>query len=191
MTLTSSSTVRLRVSVDDLALGRFPAVCVKSGKPAETQVEIESSDGGFQPWWLLLILLGPLGILGIAGLWAIGRRPNRVGGLVPVSHHALDQYNGAVTASYRLFAVTIVGIIAGLVLIPVGGGGLTAGVALIVMLLGLASVLVARAVARHKWVDVELDGSGRWAVLIGVHPDFASAVRRRHLEAPLGPGRLP
>lgn len=176
---------RVRVSVDDLAVGRFPPVCVKSGAPAQLRVAVESSDGGFQPWWLLLLLLGPLGIVAIAVLWAFGRRTNRVGGIVPISVGALDDYNRAAGAARVLFAVALAGSAAGVALAALASGrdvGLLTTAAVAVIVVGLLGSVVAKAGARRRWVDIELDGSGRWAVLIGVHPEFQAAVSERYLE---------
>lgn len=64
-------------------------------------------------------------------------------------------------------------------------GSLVGGFAIGIIVAGSAASLAARAVARWRWVDVELDGSGRWAVLVGVHPRFAAAVREaRRQEQP-------
>lgn len=45
---------------------------------------------------------------------------------------------------------------------------------------GLVAYAIAFRVMGRRWVVVELDGSGRWAVLSNVHPLFVAAVWERY-----------
>jgi hypothetical protein len=175
----------VRVSVDDLAIGHLPPVCVKTGRRSDHLVPVEGSEAGFQPWWLLLLLLGPVGILAIVVLWATSSRPSRVGGHVPVSAVALGAAEAATRLSRTAFVTSLVGLVAGIALLVGPGVGVAvpapaAGVAGVVVVVSLAVGVVAASVARRRWVDVRLDGSGRWALLGDVHPSFAAAVREQY-----------
>ncbi|MDQ4134170.1 MAG: hypothetical protein M3179_13445 [Actinomycetota bacterium] len=174
---------RVRVSVDDLAVGRFPEVCVKTGEPTRLHAQVEGSDGGFQGWWLLLLLLGPLGIVAVVLLWALGRRTNRVGGELPFSAAALENYNLAARMARAFATMALAGMALGVgaLAIQKGTGAEFLGrVAIVMIVLGALASIAARVVAAWRWVDVDLDGSGRWAVLTGVHPEFAAAVRQQY-----------
>ena len=40
----------------------------------------------------------------------------------------------------------------------------------------VGSLFVAEWIAQRRWISLELDGSGRWVLLRGVHPEFARSV---------------
>lgn len=171
----------IRVAVDDLAVGHLPSICVKTGQAADLSVAVESSEQGFQPWWILLLLLGPVGIVAIVLLWTFGRRANRVGGQVPLSSAALQRYNDAVQMARMAMALAFAGVIFGtgaLALAP-GPAEIRAFgvVGVLAIVAGICGTLTASYAAKRRWIDVELDGSGRWAVLTNVHPSFVAAVR--------------
>lgn len=183
--LGSGRGLAVRVPVDDLAVGDLPPVCVKSGRPSDVLVAVESSESAFQPWWLLLLLLGPLGVIAIAVLWATSGRPNRVGGHVPVSAAALGGCEAATRASRAFFVVSMVAMAAGIGVLVAPGLAVVLPDALGIAVAGtvvaaLAASAVAASVARRRWVDLRLDDSGRWVAIGDVHPSFAAAVRERH-----------
>lgn len=181
----------VRVPVDDLATGNLPGICVKTGEPSDTFVYVEGSDEGFQPWWLLLLLAGPIGIAVIVALWAFGRRANRVGGDVPLADAAVAAYNTAVRASRLALLVAFAGMVVGVAAViaagqygPAPGWAEPVAVAgLVAVCLGIGASGVGSALARRRWIGVDLDGSARWAVLRNVHPAFAAAVRERYRAA--------
>ena len=179
---TAPSGTTARISVDDLAIGRSPRICAVTGVPTTNLVEVESRDGGASPWWVLLVFLGPIGWVGLAILVALGRRTNRVSGLLPVSDDALARYNAVVTMSRRAMAfaiATIIGAIAWYIAVAEAtsdryqwvaiGAGVLVGVSLLV---ALGSSIV----APLRWIDLELDGSGRWVTVRRASPMFGRAL---------------
>lgn len=179
----TSASARAQVHVDDLVIGRLPPVCAITGEPTTELVEVESSRGGFQPWWLLLLFLGPLGIAAIAVLYVLGGRVERVSGTLPVSPAALAHYNAAVSVAQRTaiaLAVLVVGGFAGLLLLDFRSS-LPALVVAGLAVLCVIVLLGANAVAPSRWIDLSLDGSGRWVTVERAHPKFAEAVRQQYL----------
>lgn len=183
--LGSGRGLTVRVSVDDLAIGRLPSVCVKSGRTSDVLVPVESSESAFQPWWLLLLLLGPLGVMAMVVLWATSDRPSRVGGHVPVSAAVLQGCDAATRASRRFLTAGLVAMVAGIGVLAAPGMAVVPPDALRVAVAGavvggLVASAVAASVARRRWVDLRLDGSGRWVMIGDVHPSFAAAVREQY-----------
>lgn len=179
-----------RIHVDDLATGRVPGVCFRTGGVPDTMVQVESAKGSFQPWWLLLLFLGPIGIIAIVALWALAPRHNSVGGILPISREALDSYNRAVNAVRRTvwigLGVGIAAIVLSTGLARDGGDGLAAAIAIVgvvLIILALAGSVVGGAFTDGRWVDVQLDGSGRWATVDRVHPDFVAAAMAQYRES--------
>jgi hypothetical protein len=182
--LGTSRGLSVPVSIDDLAVGILPPVCIKTGMPSDVLVEVEGNEPVFKPWWLLLLVLGPLGVLVMGVLWATATRP-RVAGHVPVSSSALALVESA--ARLRRLGLTLgaAALVSSFLLLvgsafvaalPAPLPAIVAGVA-VVSLLGGA---IAAGVARRRWIDVRLDVTGEWVLLGDVHPSFAAAVREQY-----------
>jgi hypothetical protein len=171
------------IHVDDLAVGAGPAVCAISGEPTDHWVRVSSSEGGFQGWWLVLVLLGPVGWIALIVLAAVARRPSRVSGVLPISAEALDRYNDAVRVSQRAIIAAGLALVAWIGVVVFGGAGIsTPGIVALSALVG-AGVLVwlgASIVAPFRWVDLQLDGSGRWVTVTRAHPRYAAALARHN-----------
>lgn len=182
--LRRTTPTRVQVYVDDLVLGRVPNVCAITGEPTTELVQVESSRGGFQPWWLLLLFLGPIGIAAIAVLYVLGGRTERITGALPISPAALDHYNAAVRLARRttvLLVVIVVGGVAGLAVLDVRT---SLPALLFVGLVGSCVIVLlgANVIAPSRWIDLRLDGSGRWVTVERAHPTFATAVHRHYRE---------
>ena len=167
-----------RVHVDDLATGRLPSVCIRTGDPSELLVEVESGNGRFQAWWLLLLLLGPIGIIAIVLLYAFAPRHNHVGGVLPITRDALDAHNRAIRAwrgAMLAFGVlAALGLLGSMLLSRSAGYGRLAAVAAIVAVGALVLVLlvsiVGGATTAGRWVALRPDASGTWVAIDRVHP---------------------
>lgn len=173
-----------RIRVDDLAVGRSPDVCAVTGVPTTHRVEVSSTDGGFSPWWLALIFLGPIGWVGLALLVALARRPGRVSGILPVAPAALDRYNAMVQVARRatlgMVGVLVAGAIGMSLVNRMWSGAVSWAFTAFVVAMALAAItaLVASVIAPFRWIDLELDGSGRWVTVRRAAPEFAEAARR-------------
>lgn len=173
----------VRVHVDDLATGRLPPRCAITGHPSTDLVPVEERAREFRTGWLLLLFFGPFGIAAIVLLYLFARPGRGAGGLVPMHDSAIDAYNDCLRAGRRWALTLGIGFVAALGLTLVAGStgqtwltsffGIVAGVA---ALSAIASLFVAESIADRRWISVELDGSGRWALLRGVHPEFAQDV---------------
>lgn len=180
---------RTRVPVDDFVVGDLPMVCARTGRPADGLVGVESREGVFQIWWLLLVFLGPFGIVAIVLLWTLARRPGRVGGSVPMTHEALADQNRIIGLANWAGVVPIVAFAAGVAILLSPSSSLAwlpfsheaVAVALLVVALvgGMAMMVVTSGLANRRRVTVRLDGSGRWVEIRNVHGDFARAVDRQ------------
>ncbi len=183
-----------RVPVDDFVVGDLPMVCARTGAPADGLVGVESDESSFQAWWLLLLLLGPLGIVAIAVMWVFGRRPGRVGGSVPMTRAALEDQNRIIGWGNWVAAVPVLAFVTGVAVLaapsayvdwlPVRHESFGVVLLVVAMLGGLVALTVSSTLANRRRVSVVLDGTGRWVELRNVHPDFARAadrqVRARH-----------
>lgn len=178
-----------RVPVDDFVVGDLPMVCARTGRPADGLVGVESDEGVFQAWWLLLLLLGPVGVVAIVLLWALARRPGRVGGSVPMTHHALAEQNRAIGWVNWAWAVPIAGLVAGVAVLfapaeyldwlPVDHETIGFALLLVALVGGFVAMGLLSVIAGRRRVGVLLDGSGRWVEIRNVHADFARAVDRQ------------
>src|SRR3712207_1749258 len=83
---------RATVFVDDAVLGRLPAVCVRTGAPADGTIDLIHRVNRFSPWMWLLVLLGPLGWLGL--VLAVLTGGETVSVRLPVSEAAFDEWRG-------------------------------------------------------------------------------------------------
>ncbi len=170
-----------RIHVDDLAVGAGPAVCAITGVPTDHWVGVSSSEGGFQAWWLLLVLFGPIGWIALLVLAGMGRRTSRVSGVLPISPPALERYNAAVAVAQRAIVATGLALVGWIGWIAWQGGGSPAIVAIgAVVGIGVLVWLGASIVAPFRWIDLQLDGSGRWVTITRAHPEYAAALARHN-----------
>ena len=58
----------VKVTSEQAVLGDLPAVCVRSGAPADGYVTVITKVGGPSPWTLALLFFGPLGWLVLGGI---------------------------------------------------------------------------------------------------------------------------
>jgi hypothetical protein len=149
------------------------------GEPADGLHRIHLTIGGASPWLWLLVFLGPLGwILLVAFSLASSGRRFMV--RLPYTHEALRRERARFRAA----------VLAGVVLV---GSGVACVVALSgptprsnvreTILLLFAATAIAAALAtvalgiRYSLgrPGIDLDASGRWVTLRGVHPAFADA----------------
>jgi hypothetical protein len=168
-----------RIHVDDLAVGAGPGVCAVTGEPTANRVQVSSAAGGFQGWWLFLVLFGPVGWIALVVLTAVARRPGRVSGILPMTAEAVQRYDAVVRVSQRAMIVAGAALAAWIGLLVWSGDGF--GNPVIIALSGLvvvgAIVAVGAAIAApFRWIDLELDGSGRWVTITRAHPDYAGAL---------------
>lgn len=187
-----------RVPVDDFVVGDLPMICARTGLPADGLVEVESHEGSFQTWWLLLLLTGPAGIIVIAVLWIFARRPGRVGGSVPMTHAALAEQNRSVAAANWAWAVPAAMVGAAVLLyvttplrhlpaLPISSETVATTLLVTGLVGGILAMVILASVANHRRVEVRLDGTARWVEIRNVHANFARAanqqVRARHRAA--------
>ncbi len=176
----------VRVPVDDFVVGDLPMVCVAAGLPADGLVDFESRETKFQGWWVFLLVLGPLGLLAIAFLYAVSDAPGRVGGSLPITESALAAYNRRSRILARSWLVPVVGLVIGASVLPVSQTTWIDGTAMGILAAGLIGGVVMAAGAGwsrdRNDVGVALDGTGRWVEIRNVHPNFAAAAGRRALD---------
>ena len=158
------------VSVDDYVGDRLPGVCCITGEPTPDRITRNTLIDRPSPAWMLLVVLGPIGWLGLAVVYGMGQR-SYLNGVLPLSH---DAYT---TASRRRLqfagvAVTIaVLLIAAAVTTRIGGIVAAFGLALVA---GSWAYLTFRLLPR-----VSLDASRRWVTVRNVHPALALAAEEQ------------
>lgn len=180
---TRPTSTAVRVHVDDLAVGRLPQLCAITGRPSTELVHFEEQSREFRAGWLVLLLLGPIGVAAIVALYLFSRPGRGAGGLIPLHDDAIEAYNTCLLAGRRWALTFAAGFVVAFVLTVVGGNtgqdwlSSTFGVfAAIAAIAAIGSLFVAETIASRRWITLELDGSGRWVLLRGVHPGFAHSV---------------
>ena len=163
---------RVTVFVDDVVQGHLPYVCAKTGAPADGLERIEKSMGG-SGFWILLIFLGPLGWIALFALSFAGAKTLTV--RLPMSFAAINHERMLRRVRMSAALATIAAVV-GAILVKhqPGRGGF---VVLAASALALAIVFHVR--VQFALVDVDLDASGRWVTLRGVHANFVRAVESR------------
>jgi hypothetical protein len=166
--------------IDDVVTGRLPAVCVKSGRPADTWVRDEAEVSGPSLWMLLLVFLGPIGWIALVVMLVAGVGRQRITVELPFARDALDTLKAARTHRRRAgFGVAVVGLVG--VLSPLGGmsfGGITLIEALVATaILAVVALAISHVRLSSLEVGVSLDASGRWVTLKGVSDEFAAMAR--------------
>ncbi len=172
------------VFVDDAVQGHLPMVCVRTGEPADGLHRIHQTIGGGSPWAFLLVFLGPLGWLVLFAGLLFGGRSRQLLVRLPYSHDGLRWEQGQFRAAVLSGLAMVVGAIA--LVVALTGPAPRSQVRETVILL-VAGATVCAFVAtfalgiRYSFgrPGIELDASGRWVTLRGVHPNFVRAVGDR------------
>jgi hypothetical protein len=128
---------------------------------------------------LFLFLFGPVGWIALVVLTAVARRPGRVSGILPMTADAVQRYDSLARVSQRAMVITGLGIAAwfGMLVWSGRGVGTPAVIALSGLVVAGAILAVGAAIAApFRWIDLELDGSGRWVTISRAHPDYAAAL---------------
>jgi hypothetical protein len=168
------------VFVDDAVLGRLPMVCVRTGAPADGLHRIHQRRGGLSGWAFLLLFLGPIGIVVLVVLAVTSRSRDFVVRL-PYAQRALDSERQEFRAAIVAFAATV---LLGMAAAWIGASGSRSEVHSVLLTLawGAAAAGVVATLAfairfTTRRPAIDLDASGRWVNLSGVHPAFAAAAR--------------
>jgi hypothetical protein len=172
---------QVTVFVDDVVEGRLPPLCVKEGIPTEDRLTVHDAVGGSRLGfaWLLL-LLGPLGWICLFIIAIVLPSTRSVTGRLPFSEFA---YRRLVIAQRMrriwIGATVVTGVLGFVVLVLSSGSSASVATSVALGAVALGSLVKAgleSRQARLALVQLQLDGSGRWVTIYGVHPDFASAV---------------
>jgi hypothetical protein len=152
---------RVMVPADVFIEGKFPAVCAKTGAPADRWLAVRAN---YLPGWSwLLLLFGILPFLIVAAF-----ATQRLTGMVPVSSRAADRLRQA-----RLFRIAAFVAALGLAV----AGAVADQVWLWQLAVAFLFACVLTYLLEVAWsVGGRLDPSARWVQLTGVHRDFAASV---------------
>ncbi|MFI5046521.1 MAG: hypothetical protein ACHQIG_05615 [Acidimicrobiia bacterium] len=157
----------VRVTSDRAVLGDLPAVCVRTGAPADAYVTVVTKVGGPSPWTLALVFFGPLGWLVLAGIsLAMGED---LSVRLPFSAAAWDSIRRVALTGYVMLGAGVAGVVASLLIDPERRAISLAA------LLGLAGGVVV-VMAKAMLPRIRLDATRSWATLRHVHPGFRDAV---------------
>jgi hypothetical protein len=168
---------QVTVFIDDVVTGRLPSVCVKEGVPTEDRLTVRDATGGSGlgfAW--LLVVLGPVGWVGLFIIAAISRKG--LTGRLPFCEFAYRRLVVLQRMQTVWFVATGLLVMLAFAAVEIqSSASKAAAVALAVAAVAalIKAVLETRRV-RQAEVHMELDGSGRWVTLSGVHPDFAAAL---------------
>ncbi|MDQ6616043.1 MAG: hypothetical protein M3083_15240 [Actinomycetota bacterium] len=173
------------VFVDDAVLGRLPAICVKDGVFTDDRVvqTLVVGDRGLGAAWLLL-LLGPIGLIGLVVVALTGRPPEVLRVELPMSEGA-HLRESAARRSYRqrvaLAGLGPFGLLAGVV--KPSNASPAVGLLLVLaaigaLVAGAVGSIVAHARLKAASFELDLDASRRWVTIWGVHPNFAAEAGR-------------
>lgn len=144
-----------------LAEGDLPAVCVRTGRPADSRVRIRTRT--LPTWTLVLLLFGVLPFL-----VAVTFAGEEVMGQVPVRRAVVERHRHRRRLAIGLGAATIL-----LVVVGMAGGSPPAAWAGAVC--GVAAAAI-EAWRRATWITARPDRTGVWVRMGGVHDGFADAV---------------
>jgi hypothetical protein len=151
------------VPAEDFWHGRFPEVCVLTGRPADRLVSVRFSHSPMWPW-----LLVPFGVL--PALLAFAFTSTRLSGALPMTKPAIEEHrrrkrNGHVAGVLSLLLVLGAALLSEW---PLAAAGLVG------LLLAVGIYLV----ADLRFVSGRPQDHGRQVVLQRVHEGFAAAVAR-------------
>jgi hypothetical protein len=142
------------VFVDDAIRGDLPLVCAKTGEPADLIIRMRQPVGGMPPVVWLLLLLGPVGFVGVLVL-ALSWPNEHLTVRIPETEASYQRERQM--ERLRL-------------------GALGAGV--FVPILGILAAAVHVMLWRQA-IEVSIDVTRRWVTFRNVHPDFVDAVQRQ------------
>ena len=169
------------VFVDDAVQGHLPYICVKSGDSADGLHRLHKAIGGSSGWAWLLIFLGPVGWLVLLSVLIFGGSSRDLLVRLPYSRAALyrerSEFRAATVAGFAMVASSVAMVVA-----LAGPTPRSQVRETVIYLLLTATVCAAIATCAlglryslHR-PGIELDASGRWVMLRGVHANFARAV---------------
>lgn len=160
------------VFVDDAVRGNLPLVCAKTGEPADLLVRVRQPvGGGLPPVAWLLLLLGPLGIVGLVVLAIAWPGQEELTVRVPETEASFARERQL--ERWRLAALG-----AG-VFVPVLGVFGVGMFPLLWLASGVAFFMAAAGLHLMLWrqsIGVSIDVTRRWVTLTGTHPAFVAAV---------------
>ncbi len=159
---------KVTVRADHAVVGQLPRVCVRSGRPADRQVELTTRVGGLSGWAFLLVFVGPIGWLVLLGL-CLGVRGEPLSVCVPLHRDAWHAIQRVTVIGRMLIGAGVVGIVALVITGPSAVGG---GLAVAALLAGLVTEIASKLMLPR----VRIDATRRWVTLAGVHPAFRNAV---------------
>lgn len=163
------------VPVADVLRGTLPMVCAKTGAKAHGLAEERSEQ--LSAVWFLLLLLGPVGIIAYAILWAVkGSQGTQAD--IPLSNDALEEIRGAARTSLLLAAAAGGTVVAFAITLAASAPGFVQVVAGVLAIGSLCGWMYATTRARMSRVRVRLDNSKKLVHLDGVHPGFVTAVQK-------------
>jgi hypothetical protein len=170
------------VFVDDVVTGHLPAVCVRSGAPADTWVRDHAEVASPSPWWILLLFLGPPGWVALVLVLALGIGRERLQVQLPFAQGELDRVKEA--RRRRAVSIGVAVVVALLALSQAGALTGVAGYTALIVALGLvlAAALAHLRVASME-IGVSIDASRRWVTLRGVSGEFAAQTRAEQRRA--------
>jgi len=157
----------VKVASEQVAAGDLPAVCIRTGAPADAYVTIVTKVRGASSWTLALLFFGPLGWLALAVVSLSMGEEFSV--RVPFSAEAWEHIRHVGVTGYVMLVAGVAGTVTSLV---VGPEQLTLRLAVALGLAGGVVVVAAKAMLPR----IGLDATGRWATLRHVHPAFRDAV---------------
>lgn len=172
------------VFVDDAVQGHLPYVCVRTGQPADGLHRIHKTIGGSSGWLWLLIFLGPFGWMFLIAALVFSGSSRQLVVRLPYSYAAVDQerreFRAAVVAGVAMVGSAVAMVIALTGPTPRSQVRETVIYVLITATIcaAIATFAFALRYSSHR-PGIELDASGRWVNLTGVHPNFARVIGDR------------
>lgn len=162
----------VRVRWEDYEDGVLPEVCVRTGAPADVLVGHRSARGVAGWGIVLLLFLGPVGLVAWAILDRLVRR--EVKGLLPASRAAIE---ASAAARHRWDRVVVAGLVVAVAggLVAVLAEGPLTGLGGIAVAVGVVAAIVGWFAPAFAQVQGTPERGDRWIELVGVSPAFARA----------------
>ena len=167
------------VFVDDAVQGHLPMVGATDGAPAEGLHRIHTSIGGSSGWLWLLVFFGPIGWILLIAL-SLGGSGRDLMVRLPYTHDALrrerSMFRDAVVAGAVMVGAAVAAFVA--YLGPTPRSNVRETLMLLCAAIAVAAAIATAALGFRSTTHrpgIELDASGRWVTLRGVHPAFADA----------------
>ncbi len=164
------------VPIADTRAAPLPMVCAKTGLKAHGLAEERSES--LPAAWFALLLLGPIGIVALALVWATrGGRGAQLD--IPLSTQALETITKTARDSLVLAAAAGITLLVFVITLASGAAGLLQVAAGALAIASLIGWMYTTTVARMSRVRLRLDPSKKLLHLDGVHPGFVSAVQKQ------------